>query len=320
MLVDLAATKACDQIRGEFRGLRAADSRVATGTLWIRECHPSVTGHDVTFVISGIGWRWGAERRQFTEGVFTVADYDRFDLSVTATGQLTVAYEPALRTASVWFLPTGTPVIEVLPSPASRAQPGREITGPPLLDSILGALSTAIAAPGRAPEIADAGTNIFATGIKAEIPLCLGIPIYSLGTGKPFVRDTGNPSTPVELQHHGVAIYGPQRGATINVLVRADEGTAHAALVCQHDAERIANAFSTKQTIPKVHELASAEVQGEARLHVDAAPCTVELVVQPAGAGPTRVLWSRPALEPEAGTPPLQCGLARTAPTISAPT
>ena len=39
MLSELASAKACEMIRGQFRGLRAADRPdTVTGVLWIRDC------------------------------------------------------------------------------------------------------------------------------------------------------------------------------------------------------------------------------------------------------------------------------------------
>src|SRR5512142_1049255 len=81
MLAELAAARACQRLRGEMRALRANERPVATGTLWIRDCHATVEGRNVTFALRGSGWRWNEQARQVPTESFTVENYWRFDLN-----------------------------------------------------------------------------------------------------------------------------------------------------------------------------------------------------------------------------------------------
>ena len=61
MVAELAASKACEMIRGQFRGLRdARRPGTVVGNVWLRECRITSRGSHVTFHLSGHGWQWVA--------------------------------------------------------------------------------------------------------------------------------------------------------------------------------------------------------------------------------------------------------------------
>ena len=62
MLAEIASAKACEMIRGQYRGLRAAERpNLVTGVLWIRDCKITNEGTNVTFELGGQGWQWAAQ-------------------------------------------------------------------------------------------------------------------------------------------------------------------------------------------------------------------------------------------------------------------
>src|SRR3954468_4820929 len=59
MLAEVASAKACEMIKGAFRGLRAPDDpNKVTGILWMRDCNIENDGTNVTFKLGGEGWQW----------------------------------------------------------------------------------------------------------------------------------------------------------------------------------------------------------------------------------------------------------------------
>jgi hypothetical protein len=302
LLVELTAGKACDRLRGQLRALRAADRPVATGTLWIRDCRATVTDQRVTFAITGSGWRWDEPPAEPISP--TPARDWRFDLSVVAAGRLTVGYEPGTRTATATFLPDANAVVDITPAAFETRTSGRSEPTAPIYDAVVGAVSVAIAA--NAPQLADAATNILADGVVARFPLCLGQELVRLGNGAPLAAEAK--STPaIELRRGGLAVFGPEPPGAATVFVRGDRGNAHAALVCERDAEQVAQAYLDGRPLPAIRELASASAGGAATLRVDHPSCPVALIVR--NHGPTAQLhWWRP---PGPRTPPLTCTEAR---------
>jgi hypothetical protein len=300
LLVELAANKACERLRGQLRAVSAADRPVATGTVWIRDCHATVADQRVTFAISGGGWRWFEPP---ADGPVAAPPSDwRFDLNVVATGRLAVAYEPGTRTASVTFTPDHNTSMEVTPAAFEARNAGRTDPAASVHDAVAGALSIAIAAPDDAPQLAEPGTDALVDGLVARFPLCLGVEMFRLGSGAALVEADAKP-TAVELHPRGLAVFGPQPPGAQTVIVR-DDGRVHAALVCARDAERAAQAYLDGRPPPTLRELASADVSGAVRLHVERPGCTLALVLRARDAK-AQVHWWRPPAGPP--KPALAC-------------
>src|SRR5262245_52613063 len=69
MLAELASTKACSMIEGQFRPLRAPDRRdTVTGILWIRACRITSDGTLVAFHLAGNGWQWADQTKKQAGG------------------------------------------------------------------------------------------------------------------------------------------------------------------------------------------------------------------------------------------------------------
>ncbi len=65
MVAELAAAKACEMMRGQFRPLRAAQHPgVVTGVFWMKGCRIAQRGTNLTFHLSGDGWQWVRRRNQ----------------------------------------------------------------------------------------------------------------------------------------------------------------------------------------------------------------------------------------------------------------
>jgi hypothetical protein len=59
MVAELAAAKACEMMRGQFRGLRGAKRPgVVTGVFWMKGCRIAQRGTDLTFHLSSDGRQW----------------------------------------------------------------------------------------------------------------------------------------------------------------------------------------------------------------------------------------------------------------------
>lgn len=291
MTVELAAARACQNLRGELRPLRAEASAAAVGTIWVRECRASVNGSTVAFAIGGATWG--------------TAPHQRSDVSVTARGEMFVSYDAMSKVATVRYVPSGAPQVDVIPDRGNMSRAA------PQADAILGALSAAVAGPGRAPVLAVPGANVFTRGLVVRVSMCTGMIEFVLGNAQTLTRFAGSPAVPVELAPATTALFGPQpANGPVDVTLRAERGEAHAALVCQADAERIAASLASGQAPRAVDELASADIRGERQLRVTAPRCPVALVVSNRSHAPARVQWWRPVADVPLATPApiLRCG------------
>lgn len=300
MLADVAASKACELVRGQFRGLRAPDRPdVVTGFLWIRDCRITSNGADVTFELGTSGWQWAAQTKRKAGGKFTLAQYVRFDAGVTMPGTLDLAYDRRDHVVSMWFTPRRTPDIRFTPTGDF------DVDARGAWSSVVGALGSVFASSPE--EIAEheatkQGTSQFehtlADGLAVTIDLCTGLTRFNLGRrpkGQMQLPDVGETKrVPIELQPTGLAIAGPQlagRGMTIHA--ETTQGAARIWLVCAADAETVATAFLAGQPVPATKILGHVDVRGKAKLRIKPAACPVMAVATPLDGAPTTFSWLR---------------------------
>jgi hypothetical protein len=302
MLAEVASSKACEMIEGQFLPLKAPDRpEVRTGTLWIRGCSITHDGTRVTFALSGNGWQWADQTKKEAGGTFVVREYVKFDVHATVVGTLDLAYTRGDHVLNVWYSPSEAPKIEFKPIG------GVEVDRDGLWSSVIGSVSSLI---GESPEkqgehtAKQQGTQQFeqtlGSGLTVATNLCTGYQRFTMGRapkGKLGLPEPGDsPPPPVELDKDGLAVFGPQPapdGMTIDI---DSDGPVRIGMACARDAEAAADAFVHDRPQPLIPTLAQADVNGHAHLHAKPARCKVAVVARPLAKQVT-LTWRRPAAE-----------------------
>lgn len=319
MVAEVAAAKACEMIRGQYRPLRAADRPdVVTGALWLRECKITQRGTKVTLRLGGRGWQWTDQQREKAGATFEVRQYVRFDADVTIAGALDLAYSRKTHVLSIWFSPSKAPDVDFTPiGDIDVDEQGAWAT-------IVGTLGSVFAqSPEAKAEQAAEATGVrefqkkFSEGMTVTVDLCKGLPRFNLGRpaqGKMVDADAGETrKVPVELHPGGVMAFGPypaSEGMTVRARVRA--GSARLEIVCADDAEALIGAYleGGNASVP-VERLAGKLVREEGAVKVKRARCPVVVLARPVGEStvPVTLEWERPEAEaaPALGGPLIDC-------------
>lgn len=323
LVAELAAARACDMIRGQFRGLRAADRPdTVTGVFWIRGCKITQRGAQVTFHLSGDGWQWVEAEKKKAGATFAIHQYIRFSVATAIGGALDVAYDTSSHVVSFWFTPQGTPKIEF--SPIGKIDTDEKGAW----SSIVGALGSVFASSpdDKAEEESEKRgahefRKSFADGFAVTINLCTGLSRFGLERprqGRMVTPDAGETrDVPVELRPGGLLVAGPhiaRRGMTVQVHARA--GAVHAELVCRDRAEALAQTYLQGQRrLPSGRALAAATVSGASTVSSRSASCLVMFVAWPAPGSrePVSFDYRRPPSETAraAGGPVIDCAADR---------
>ncbi len=320
MLAEVAAAKACDGIRGQFRALRASDRPgVVTGGLVLEECRISQRGTRVTFHLKGRGWQWALKQEEKAGAKFKVRQYVRFAIDTSIPGALDLAYDTDEHILSVWFTPSK------LPDVTFTTIGDIAVDEQGAWSEVVGAVATTFA---QSPEekASDQAEvegardfkKQFADGMSLTVDLCTGLQRFGMGrpyAGKMMPPDSGEtPKIPGELQPGGLLIFGPYqapKGMTVKADVSA--GGARVELVCTDEAAKLADSFfAGNGNTLAIKSLARKDLRGKATLKVKKASCPVAVVVRPLGTGTDPVVfdWVRPAKEfaRAAGGPIIRCG------------
>jgi hypothetical protein len=315
MLAELASSKACALMKGQFRPLRDPQRHdVVTGTLWIRSCEITNQGTRVTFHLAGNGWQWVDQSKRKAGATFVVREYVKFGVDIVMPGALDIAYDDATHVVSLWFSPERS---DVTFHPVGDVAVDRKGTW----SSIVGALSSAL---GSSPEhqagrqATDQGTQQFHTeladGLAVTINLCTGLSRFNLGRpprGAMQPADAGESRTvAVELQPGALMVFGPQLAPDgMTIAVDARRGAVRIAMACADKAEQLAEAYVAGQR-GEAPYLATADVHGRGRLHVAPQRCPVAVIARPLDdTVPTTFDWQRPLDETarSTGGPLIQC-------------
>jgi hypothetical protein len=326
MLSELASSKACSMIEGQFRPLRAPDRRdTVTGTLWIRDCRVAVDGTRVTFHLAGNGWQWADQTRRRAGGTFVVRQYVKFGVEVELPGTLDVAYDPGSHVASLWFSPSAAPAIRF--EPVGDVEVDRDGAWASVLGGVSSLFASSPERQARRQATAQ-GTRQFedelADGMAVTIQLCTGLVRFNLGRpakGAMQPPDAGEThDVPVELQPGGLMVFGPQLApAGMSIRVTARGGAVRVAMACAAKAEQVAEAFLGGD-LGEAPYLAVADVRGTEQLRVPAQRCPVAVLARSLEAHPVTFGWRRPPAEAARSTggplircPPAKAPSARTA-------
>ncbi len=307
MVAELAASKACEMIRGQFRGLRDPKRPdTVIGDVWLRECRITNRGSRVTFHLSGNGWTWVAVVKKKVGATFDLHQYVRFAMDMTISGPLDIAYDRSTHVASFWFTPEARPEIKF--EPVGEVDMDEEGAWSAVVGALSAVFSDSIDERAE-KESKKNGTKefgkSFADGLSVTIDLCTGLSRFGLerpATGKMVKPDVGETRKVVaELEPGGVMVFGPHRAPHgMTVQVHAQGGGVSAELVCQEDADRVAQAFvADGKAPPSSRVLASATIRGNGTLRTRAVKCPVMVVARPLPGEKHPVVfdWQRPAKE-----------------------
>lgn len=302
MLSEIASSKACEILEGQFLPLRAPDRpAVRTGTLWVRQCRITNDGTRVTFDLGGTGWQWADQTKHEAGAKFVVREYVKFDVHAVVHGELDLAYDRGDHVLSIWYSPTASPEIQF--TPIGKVAVDRDGAWA----SVVGGIGSLL---GKSPDkqgthvAAAQGTQQFeqtlATGLTVAVGMCTGYQRITLGRapkGSLGPPEPGEATTEhVELEQGGLAVFGPQPapdGMTIDV---DSDAPVRVALACADQAAIVADAFAHSRARQPVHTLAQTDVRGHARLHAKPQHCLVTVIAEPLAPHVT-MDWQRPPAE-----------------------
>ncbi len=293
----LAASSACARLRGQYRVLPPVDSDAASGTLWVRDCVPTMNGNSVTFAIDAQAWEWIG------------GHLDSVGVSLRVAGYLSVLYEPSRRVITAAFEPGQPAVYTVLP----RGRAGRHDER--MDTAILGALAMALAEP-RAP-VRTAPDLDPRYGVVASIPVCDPVPQFRF-QGEPTPSATAE-NEPIELVPGAPAFFGPL-GSRGELDLGLSRGSVHVAAVCATQARTLASAFVAGRALPRVPVIVERDLTSSARIDVPVVACPVVVMMRAVGQGPGReratVEWRTRAGAAAISMGPLRCTPAGAEPAL----
>ena len=320
LVAELTAARACEMIKGQFRGLKdKEDPDKVTGTVWIRECRVTNGGKTVTFHLGGNGWQWVEVTKKKAGATFDLRQYVRFAMQMKVTGTLDLGYDPKSHIVSIWFTPEQQPDVRF--EPIGEVDMDEEGAW----SAVVGAMSvvTGETIDGRAEkESKKSGTKAFrgafADGFAVTMDLCKGLSRFGLErpeTGKMVAPDPGeSKDVTIELQPGGLMIFGPYeapQGMTVDVTARA--GQVQTDLVCQDEAEEVAQVFlAGADAVAPTRSLEGQTVADREKLRAKRSKCKVMVMARtpPGAKQPVTFDWLRPPKEHARATmggPVLQC-------------
>ncbi len=337
LIAEVATKTACDEIRGQFRGMRdPADPKLITGALWIRTCNIKNNGTNLDIELTGHGWLWVAQTAKKAGGTFAVKQDVRFALAAGLRGQFDVAYHEASHVISLWFSPTAAPKVALTPFGEI------DVDAQGAWSSVLGTLGSVFAnspeSKARA-EVKTIGTREthqqLADGLSVTVDACTGLRRVGLGRlpkGEMHPADeTESEQVFARLQPSGLLVLGPYpapRGLSLQISVPT--GTVRTAMMCAEHAELMADAYLNRSEFPTVPLLSVHDVRGTMTLKTKATGCPVVIVARVVGngAGPAvDIAWRRTRKEAAratggglidcpapSATPPAANGAAATQP------
>ncbi len=126
LVTDVIAPQLCPRLVGAFVGLpgdetaegAAAGELPSAGRWWVRQCEAAVVDGRLAFRIAGPGFTWV---EQESHG-FRVRQYVLFEAEASLTTELSLAYDPEARIASLWMAPIGEVMATITPRGALTAE------------------------------------------------------------------------------------------------------------------------------------------------------------------------------------------------------
>jgi hypothetical protein len=320
MLAEVASAKACEMMKGTFRGLRKeGEHDVTTGVLWTRDCKITNDGTNVTFRLGGHGWQWSEKVEKKAGAKFELAQYVKFAVDVTIPGSLDIAYDTRDHIVSLWFTPSQTPEIKFTPVGDIDVDPKG------MWSTVLGGLSTVfLDSPDeqgrdKAEKLGKQQfINELVQGMTVAIDLCTGYQRFSIG--RPQKGSLGPPEPgesrkrPIEIQPGGLLAFGPffaPHGMSIAV---HSDGPVRVGLACAEDVSATAEQYVAEQPEPLIKTLAQQDITGTGQLAVKAQSCKVAVVVRSLAQHKVTFDWQRPPREiaRSTGGPAIHCDRKQT--------
>jgi hypothetical protein len=320
MLAEIAASKACEMVKGSFRALRAEGRPdVTTGTLWIRDCKITNEGTKITFHLGGQGWQWADKVEKKAGAKFEVHDYVKFNVNAVIPGALDIAYDPKDHVVSMWFSPTKSPDVKF------TAIGDVEVDEKGLWSSVLGGLTTVVA---QSPEQqskdkADKqGTETFQTqlarGMTVAIDLCTGYSRFTMGRaprGELGPSDPGeSKEKPTEIQPRGLIAFGPYEAPNGMHISVHSNGPVRVGIACIDNVYAAADDFIQERPQDIIKTLVQKDITGDGTLEVKDQRCKVAVVVRSLAQQMVTFEWKRPTREiaQSTGGPAIHCERKQT--------
>jgi hypothetical protein len=303
LLIDLAAEKLCDEVRGDLLSLPADGSprgpeigkAPSVGRMWIIKCHSELRGDRVEISLGGDGWRLVAAKSKKAGGEFSVTDHVPFRFEISMTAEIDLAYARERRVLTFWLTPVRPVRAKLSPLRAPRVEPEgawSELVG--AVGAVIGQSPEKSARKTMASEGSSGMRRELQSGFTITLDLCTGqrdvVPV-ALGDGV-------TPERPVEargrqwqdnervrLLPRGFDADGPyETKGPLRVNLEIERGDAvRARLMCENDARRLITAYMTGQREPEVEPLAEKLVEPgkSSLLEPKRADCPVVLVTRP---------------------------------------
>ncbi len=309
LIAEVATKAACDEIRGQFRGLRdpvdpvdPVDPKGITGTLWLRSCNIKNSGTTLDIKLTGHGWLWVAQTAEKAGGTFAVQQDVRFALAAGLRGQFDLAYHDTSHVISLWFSPTAAPSVALTPVGDI------DVDAQGAWSSVLGTLGAVFANSPEAnakAEVKDMGTREtrqqLADGLSVTVDACTGLRRVGLGRlpkGEMHpAAETESEQVVARLQPSGLLVLGPYAAPHgLSLKVSVPTGNVRTAMMCTEQAGLLADAYLNRQELPTVPLLSVLDVHGSMELKTKATLCPVVIVARVVGNGTgpaVDIAWQR---------------------------
>ena len=250
LLVDVATARICQFLEGRLIPLSGSTgsedsssggSSPAAGGLLIRSCSATeIDPQHLRVEVSGTGWQWIASEKQQVGATFELDETVSFDVDITFTGTLDIAYDRQDSILTLWLVPTEPVAAEF--DVTEKVQVATE----GLWSSIVGTAATII---GGSPEqraestIQERGSRKIESrldrGLTVVLDLCTGrqfVTFGSLPEGRfPASAHPDDPAPPLSrgrarLYPDGMLMFGPftTSGAVIARIDELSGGGVHA--------------------------------------------------------------------------------------------
>ncbi len=165
LLIDLAASGSlCERVRDRFVPLPNSTG-AGDGRWWIQSCRADILRGQIALHLDGRGWVWVDE----AEWGFRVDGYVGFEASVDVLARLEFGYDAASGIASIWMIPTITPLVAV--KARGRVHPKPEL----LLTELLEPLLSDYAEEKGADGVREKGQERFLAAIKRGVTVTVDV-------------------------------------------------------------------------------------------------------------------------------------------------
>lgn len=316
LAIDLLNYHACRRLKDRIFALSqkqgasgGTGKTPSVGNFWIRSCSTTqIDSQHVQVAISGIGWRWLSRKKTQAGAEFELDENVKFQVDVSTTGTVDLAYDQKEKIATGYFVPTDS--VDVTISVTGDL----DIETEEIWSSIVG---TAADVVGAAPEeraeqaIKKKGARQLKArldhGMSVIVDLCTGQRYARFGTfppgqipqaAKTDEKINFQANSPAILYRNSLVMSGPyDTNNPLIAYVEVDSGNpVIARWVCSYNAEKIAEAYVGNDSIPGVEPIDKQIVsQGKPiTMRADTGlKCPVVLMLEPAAQDttPTHLLY-----------------------------